>query len=65
MLDSRPGRFAVLAVVILVVAVPLAVVLTPPDPYTQVIVASTLFAFVLPVAYLLSHPTLSGWLDEA
>lgn len=64
MLETRPGRFVVIAIVILVVAFPLAVVMTPPDPYTQAVVASTLLVFVLPVAYLLSHPTLSAWLDE-
>jgi len=64
MLETRLGRFATIALAILVVAFPLTVLLAPPDPYTQLIVAGGLVVFALPTAYLLSHPTVYAWMRE-
>ncbi|MBP1987689.1 hypothetical protein [Halolamina salifodinae] len=64
MLDSRLGRFMTIALAILVVAFPLTVLLTPPGPYTQAVVTGSLLVFVLPTAYLLSHPTIYLWMRE-
>ncbi|GAB7092893.1 hypothetical protein JCM30237_00450 [Halolamina litorea] len=63
MLESRLFRFVSIAVATIVVAFPLAAVASPPDPYTQVVVAGTLLMFLLPVAYLLSHPTVYAWMQ--
>ncbi|MFW5911230.1 MAG: hypothetical protein ACOCSD_03650 [Halolamina sp.] len=63
MYDSRRDRFVVITLGLLVVAYPLAVFFTPPDPYTQVVVAVTLLAFVLTAANVLSHPTVYEWLN--
>jgi hypothetical protein len=57
MLETRRGRFVGIALAILVVAVPLSVLLIPPDPYTQVVVAAGVVLFALTAANLLSHPT--------
>ena len=38
-----------------VVGVPLAALLTPPDPYTQVFALGLLLVVTLPVAYALSY----------
>jgi|AntRauTorcE11897_2_1112592.scaffolds.fasta_scaffold66310_2 cation transport ATPase len=57
LLDSRLGRFVTIAFAILLVAIPLSALVAPPDPYTQIVVAGSLLVFVLPMAYLLSHPT--------
>lgn len=64
MLDSRLFRFVTIAVATIVVAFPIAAVVSPPDPYTQVVVAASLLVFLLPVAYLLSHPTIYIWMRE-
>lgn len=47
-------QFAV-TVVTAVVVVPLATVLTPPDPYTQLLTLGLLLIASLPVAYALSY----------
>jgi len=64
MLQTRTGRFLGISLAIFLVALPLAVLFTPPDPYTQIVVAGSLFAFLLPVAYLLSHPTIYARLQQ-
>lgn len=64
MLDSRLFRFVTIAVATIVVAFPIAAIVSPPDPYTQVVVAVSLLVFLLPVAYLLSHPTVYIWMRE-
>ncbi len=62
LLDSRLGRFVTIAFGILLVAIPLTALFAPPDPYTQIVVAGSLLVFVLPTAYLLSHPTVYAWM---
>ena len=64
MLESRLGRFATIAVAIIVVAYPLMVLFTPPDPYTQLVVAGGVVAFALTAANVLSHPTVYDRLRE-
>lgn len=64
MLDTRRGRFVVLALGISTVAFPLAVLFTPPDPYTQLVVAGGVVAIALTAANLLSHPTVYAWFQE-
>ncbi|WP_049981945.1 hypothetical protein [Halolamina rubra] len=64
MLDSRRDRFVVLALAIVTVAYPLALLFTPPDPYTQLVVAGGVVAFALTAANVLSHPTVSERLGE-
>jgi Sec-independent protein secretion pathway component TatC len=55
-MGSSPLRqFAVTVVAAVVVGVPLAALLTPPDPYTQVLALGLLLAVTLPVAYALSY----------
>lgn len=64
MLDSRRGRFVAIALGMLVVALALSTLFAPPDPATQLIVAAGVMLFVLPVANLLSHPTVYEWLRD-
>ena len=63
MFQTRLGRFLGIALALALVALPLAVLFAPPDPYTQIVVAGSLVTFLLPVAYLLSHPTIYAWMQ--
>ena len=64
MLETRRGRFVGIALAILVVALPLTVLVAPPDPYTQLVVAVGVVLFALTAANLLSHPTVYERLRE-
>lgn len=55
MLESSMARFALTLFVALVVAFTVAAIVSPPDPYSQLIVAGVLMAIALPVAYYLSY----------
>ncbi|MFU1780526.1 hypothetical protein ACM16X_03990 [Haloarcula japonica] len=52
---SSALQFAVTVLTAGVVGVPLAVLLTPPDPYTQLFALGILLAMTLPAAYYLSY----------
>jgi Sec-independent protein secretion pathway component TatC len=52
---SRPVQFVVTILVALFVIFPLSALLTPPDPFTQLIVAGVLMLVALAVAYYLSY----------
>lgn len=55
-MGSSPLRqFAVTVVAAVVVGVPLVTVLTPPDPYTQLLSLGVLLVVTLPVAYYRSY----------
>ncbi|QKY19920.1 hypothetical protein B4589_005805 [Halolamina sp. CBA1230] len=64
MLETRRGRFVGITLAILVVALPLTVLVAPPDPYTQLVVAVGVVLFALTAANLLSHPTVYERLRE-
>ncbi|KPN32017.1 hypothetical protein SY89_02774 [Halolamina pelagica] len=64
MFDTRRGRFVGIALGIVAVAFPLAVLFTPPDPYTQIVVAGGVVAFALTAANVLSHPTVYNQFRE-
>ncbi|WP_424003265.1 hypothetical protein ACOZ4I_03990 [Haloarcula salina] len=48
-------QFAVTALVALAFVLPLSAVLTPPDPYTQLLAAGVLTAAAMTLAYALSY----------
>jgi len=52
---SAAVQFAVTVVTAVLIGVPLATVLTPPDPYTQLLSLGALLVVTLPVAYYLSY----------
>ncbi|MGB9931466.1 DUF7534 family protein [Haloarcula amylolytica] len=52
---SAAVQFAVTVVAAVLIGVPLATVLTPPDPYTQLLSLGALLVVTLPVAYYLSY----------
>ena len=55
MLDSPLARFVVTVVVGLAIALTLAAVLVPPDPFSQLRMAGILAIVVLSLAYVLSY----------
>ncbi|WP_336337105.1 DUF7534 family protein [Haloarcula brevis] len=61
-------QFAVTVAAAAVVSVPLAALLTPPDPYTQLLAVGLLLAVTLPVAYYLSYgggyASLGAWVER-
>lgn len=55
MVDSALARFVVTSIVAFLVAVPVAALLTPPDPFLQLLAVVALMVVALPVAYFLSY----------
>jgi len=68
MSSSSALQFAVTVVAAVVIGVPLATLLTPPDPYTQLLSLGLLLVVAVPVAYSLSYrggyAALRGWVDQ-
>jgi len=64
MFDTRRGRFVGIALGIVAVAFPLAVLFTPPDPYTQLVVGAGVVAIAITAANVLSHPTVYNQFRE-
>lgn len=54
MVSAKFGRFLVLAAVLVTGAFALAAALTPPDPYTQIVVLAVLVPVALAGSYVLS-----------
>lgn len=55
MSDSRFARFVITVVVASIVIVFLSAILTPPDPFTQLLTVGLLVVITLPIAYYLSY----------